>query len=349
MKNTFPLVSVIVPTYNQRLDFMRDTIDSILVQDYPNLEIVISDNHTNNGTELYIQSLTDRRVRIVAPPRFLNLVENFGFGADNAKGDFISFLPSDDLIEPGWVSKAVIALLENEHANLVYGECACVEAEDSSKQLYTCRDYTLASGYYDSHQMLKMHVPYTRYIGWMVGGLVRRKSYLQVGGIVVPGINYMADHALSALLATQGGAVYINELAGKHRVWGAEEGKTEGERSIKNTLDLIRLYELFDEPQFVPFIPAFAEKLNDAKKSQGWLLLYSLLLISTKENLDIKTAQIFKTTAKAFDPSLKMQIASKIADLPYLRAILVKLLPLIRMSFRGSALRRMRNHASISR
>ena len=45
-----PLVSIIVPVYNQRPDFLRECIESVINQTYTNIEIIISDNHSTNET-----------------------------------------------------------------------------------------------------------------------------------------------------------------------------------------------------------------------------------------------------------------------------------------------------------
>ena len=64
-----PLVSVGIPTFN-RLIMLRRAVDSALSQDYPNLEVVISDNASTDGTQAWCEQLArrDSRVRYVRQP-----------------------------------------------------------------------------------------------------------------------------------------------------------------------------------------------------------------------------------------------------------------------------------------
>lgn len=57
-----PLVSVVIPTYN-RIHSLPASVESVLKQTYENLELIIMDDGSGDGTEAYVKSIADERVR----------------------------------------------------------------------------------------------------------------------------------------------------------------------------------------------------------------------------------------------------------------------------------------------
>ena len=100
-----PRVSVIILTFNN-LDLTRACLDSVLERsDYPNLEVIVVDNASSDGTSAYLEDFARRHpdVRVV-----LNR-ENLGFAAGNnvglsiATGDYLVVLNNDTVVTQGWV------------------------------------------------------------------------------------------------------------------------------------------------------------------------------------------------------------------------------------------------------
>lgn len=98
-------VSVIVPVYNGE-KHLRQCVESIMAQDYKNLEILLINDGSTDGSALLCEQLRqqDRRVRVV------HKVKNEGLGAarntslEVATGDYIVFVDADDWIDPNHVS-----------------------------------------------------------------------------------------------------------------------------------------------------------------------------------------------------------------------------------------------------
>jgi glycosyltransferase involved in cell wall biosynthesis len=108
-----PRVSVIVPVYNQR-EFIRATVDSVLAQDYGNLELVLSDDGSTDGTTDILREYAARepeRVRLVASERNTGIAGAFNRALDAHTGDYIAWLGGDDVMLPEKLSRQV-ALLE---------------------------------------------------------------------------------------------------------------------------------------------------------------------------------------------------------------------------------------------
>jgi teichuronic acid biosynthesis glycosyltransferase TuaG len=116
MFNT-PLVSVILTTYN-RVNYLKCTLESILNQTYNNIEVIIISDASNDGTDSYVQSLSDSRIK------FFELNINSGlpavtrnFGIKKAIGEYIAFCDDDDI----WIdTKIEKQLLEIENFGICF-------------------------------------------------------------------------------------------------------------------------------------------------------------------------------------------------------------------------------------
>ena len=97
-------VSVIIPTYN-RAEFVREAIASVLQQDYPDLELIVVDDGSRDGTAAVVSGFDAAVHYLWQENRGVSAARNRGVAAST--GDLIAFLDSDDLWMPGKVSAQV--------------------------------------------------------------------------------------------------------------------------------------------------------------------------------------------------------------------------------------------------
>ena len=119
-ENRYPLVSVIIPTYN-RAKYLRQCIESALSQDYPNIEVIVVDNGSINSTSETPQILASFGNKIKClkeEKKGTSAARNKGLRA--ARGEFIAFLDDDDFYLPGKISLSVRKLQEDHSVSLVY-------------------------------------------------------------------------------------------------------------------------------------------------------------------------------------------------------------------------------------
>lgn len=88
-------VSVIIPTYN-RLGTLARAVRSVLSQTHRNLELIVADDASTDGTEVFIRGLDDDRVRYVRQPQNRGASAARNLGLDQARGALIAFQDSDD-------------------------------------------------------------------------------------------------------------------------------------------------------------------------------------------------------------------------------------------------------------
>ena len=99
-----PLVSVIIPTFN-RAWTVGSAIDSVIVQNYPNFELIVVDDGSSDHTPALLSAYKDAILPIHQPNRGVSAARNRGIAA--ASGDLIAFLDSDDYWLPGKLSEQV--------------------------------------------------------------------------------------------------------------------------------------------------------------------------------------------------------------------------------------------------
>ena len=121
-----PLVSVVTPAYNQAA-FLRDTIESVLSQDYPHIEYRVIDDGSTDHTLSILQSYTGRILWESHPNRGQTPTINTGW--QKSSGTFITWLNSDDTFLPGAVTKGVEYLLQHPDIDIVFGDTLFTEAD----------------------------------------------------------------------------------------------------------------------------------------------------------------------------------------------------------------------------
>lgn len=104
MHNTTGKVTIGIPTRN-RLGYLTAALSSVLSQTYQNLEVIVSDDESSDGTWDYLRSIQDPRVRIIRQSPKLGMVPNFNAVLAQATGDLFMLLSDDDLLEPTAIEK----------------------------------------------------------------------------------------------------------------------------------------------------------------------------------------------------------------------------------------------------
>ena len=100
-----PLVSVIVPTFN-RAWTLKDVVDSVLFQDYPNIELIIIDDGSKDNTQKLLKAYKDKIIGLRQENKGVSAARNAGIKKSN--GVFIALLDSDD----AWDKKKISCQVE---------------------------------------------------------------------------------------------------------------------------------------------------------------------------------------------------------------------------------------------
>lgn len=115
---TTPLVSIVIPGFNQA-EFLDQAITSVLTQDYPNIELIVLDDGSTDGTRDVLEKYTGR----FHWDSHANMgqANTLNKGWTMCKGTYLSYLAADDFLLPGAVSAAVALL--NARSDIVLTYC----------------------------------------------------------------------------------------------------------------------------------------------------------------------------------------------------------------------------------
>src|SRR5574337_800152 len=137
-----PLVSIITPSFNQA-NYLEETILSVLNQDYPNLEYIIIDGGSTDGSVNIIRKHEQRLAYWVSEPD-LGQSHAVNKGFLRAKGEILGWVNSDDLLCPGAVRLAAEFLASNPEVSLVYGGADFIDADGRLMLPMRCEDFDVA-------------------------------------------------------------------------------------------------------------------------------------------------------------------------------------------------------------
>lgn len=132
----YPLISILIPTYN-RSGLLAMCIESVLSQDYPSLEVIVSDNCSTDSTRQMIQQyLKDSRLQYYSNETNLGVIPNWKkLLYEYASGEYGKLLCDDDcLFDPQHLKKA-IELMQRENLALVLSGSVLQKEEENGRWL----------------------------------------------------------------------------------------------------------------------------------------------------------------------------------------------------------------------
>lgn len=121
-----PLVSIITPSYNQG-KFIKETIQSVLTQDYPNVEYIVVDGGSTDNTVEILKKYEGRLRWVSEPDKGQSDAINKGFAM--ASGSIIAWLNSDDTYLPGTISRVVDFFCSRQGISIAYGKTYFTDVE----------------------------------------------------------------------------------------------------------------------------------------------------------------------------------------------------------------------------
>jgi glycosyltransferase involved in cell wall biosynthesis len=124
----FPLVSVIVPNFNY-LRYLEKCLESVMSQDYPNIEIIVVDDGSTDESVNYISNLTPKVKLVQQENSGVSVARNRGLL--ESKGEFIAFLDADDYWDSSKISKQM-SLILSTGVDLVYSGVNLVSPDGSA-------------------------------------------------------------------------------------------------------------------------------------------------------------------------------------------------------------------------
>ena len=134
-------VSIITVVYNNK-NCIFDCLQSVLNQNYPNIEVIVIDGGSTDGTQQVIESFSDQ-LTYYTSEKDKGLFDALNKGISKATGDVIGILHSDDLFYSDGTISQIAEAFNQSKADLVYGDGMYVDREDTRKikRIYTSKEF----------------------------------------------------------------------------------------------------------------------------------------------------------------------------------------------------------------
>lgn len=260
-----PLVSIAIVTYNQK-EFLKECIESCLAQDYPNLEIVVADDGSSDGTH---ELLNDYDMNY--PGKFVLRLSKENQGITNnsnaahfaCSGKYIAWMGGDDLMLPGKISKQVSFMEKNPNCSICYHNLDVFDS-DTNRTIKFFNQNRKISG-----DIVKV-IRYGTFNG-ACSNLVRADKAPKHGFDVT--IPVASDWLYWVETLGNGGTInYIDEVLGRYRRHGENVTNTKA-HVTQNELDHLLACQIIiaKYPHYFSYaIEAYSNKLISLRKKLNY-------------------------------------------------------------------------------
>ncbi|MCL4553031.1 MAG: glycosyltransferase [Candidatus Marsarchaeota archaeon] len=225
---SWPRVSIVTPSYNQA-QFIEETIRSVLLQGYPDLEYIIIDGGSTDGSVDIIRRYEPWLAYWVSEKdRGQSEAINKGFA--RATGEIVAWLNSDDVYMPGGISQAVVALCSHPEASLAHGD---VQIMDEVGQVTR-----LAVTHGDAWHL----------VNWLSGkGLAQqatfwRRSLFGEIGLLRPDLRFIMDYEFFLRASEHHVFLHLPAVLARFRIHGQSKTSTLQRICLEEHMSVAREY-----------------------------------------------------------------------------------------------------------
>ncbi|OGO64809.1 MAG: hypothetical protein A2030_00775 [Chloroflexi bacterium RBG_19FT_COMBO_50_10] len=220
-----PLVSILTPSYNQGR-FLEQTIQSVLSQDFPDMEYIIVDGGSTDDSVEIIKRYANRLAWWVSETD-QGQTDAINKGFAHASGEIFAWLNSDDTYQPGAITDAVAIMLAHTEVSMVYGDANLIDEQGSLMGRFPAQQT-------DLKRLLRgsVHIPQQATFFWS-------RLWKQVSPLD-PSFHFAMDYDLWVRLANLAPLLYTPRLWANFRLHGEGKSVTMDDRCYPEMIQVYR-------------------------------------------------------------------------------------------------------------
>jgi glycosyltransferase involved in cell wall biosynthesis len=205
-ENKLPKVTIITPSYNQG-EYIEETIRSVVGQTYRNIEYIVIDGDSNDSTHSILNKYSKNiNKKVIEPDSGQANAINKGIRA--ATGDLITWINSDDLLDPHAIEYAVAAFNESPDIEFVYGDIKLIDEHSNQVGFLKGLQVSSPSVFYN------LHLPIPQQ------GSMWRRNVTNSIGLLDERWHYVLDREFFLRICMKHKVKYINQIFGYFRQHG---------------------------------------------------------------------------------------------------------------------------------
>jgi glycosyltransferase involved in cell wall biosynthesis len=222
---TLPLVSIVTPSYNQG-QFIRATIESVLSQDYPNIEYWVIDGGSTDDTLAILREYAhDPRIHWVSEPD-QGQADAVNKGWVRCRGAILGWINSDDTYLPGAIRAQAQVLQTHPDVGLVYGDAVYTDEHGNPGHLYRTRAF---------NQRRFLHVS-----AMAQPSVFLRRSLLEAHGLLDIHLNHSMDFELFTRLMWHTTYFYNKQTIATYRLHEVSKTVSLYQNSVSECIAVVR-------------------------------------------------------------------------------------------------------------
>lgn len=226
--SSLPKISIVIPSLN-KVEYIEETLESVFSQDYPNLEVIVQDGGSTDGTLEIIKKYAKRYPKILKwqSKKDKGQTDAINKGLKKAKGEILGFLNADDVYEKEALSLVGECFAKNPQASWVGGKGRLInhKGEESLRLISYYKNILLGA---NSYVMLLV----TNYL--MQPSVFFRKEIYQQLGPIVGTERFVMEYDFWLRIAQREMPHEIEDVLSAFRI-------TQGSKSINLTREILKI------------------------------------------------------------------------------------------------------------
>ena len=283
-----PLVTIVIPAYNHG-KYLKQAIDSVLNQDYRNIELIVLDDGSTDNTHKVLESYGNQFYW--ETQKNMGQANTLNKGWRMAKGEILAYLSADDVLLPQATSISVKCLLDHPKSVLCYGDFRLIDSDSRVIRKVVAPEYNY-------HEMVAKFI-----CAPGPGAYFWRSAFDKTGGWD-PSFRQNPDYECWLRLGLLGAFTHIHEQLAAFRVH--EDSQTFAQATVERAEEALRVMEKYF---LLPNVPAeiIANKhqtmanahfvvaqlhLRSGRYGAGFLQIYKSIFISPRTLFSVRVLRM---------------------------------------------------------